>query len=100
MKPTSDQIHIGNYFGAVKPFFDLISADPTNEAYFMIVNMHALTTLHDPIVMRKNTIDFCRLYVALLRHYGLDESQICIFNQASISAHAQLGRILGCVTHM
>lgn len=66
----------------------------------MIVNMHALTTLHDPVAMKKNTIDFSRLYVALMRHHGLDESQICLFNQASIPAHAQLGRILSCITHM
>ena len=26
--------------------------------------------------------------------------QICIFNQASIPAHAQLGRVLSCITHM
>ncbi len=100
MKPTADQIHLGNYFWAVKPLFDLIAQDSQNEWFFMIANMHTLTTIHDGDIMRKNTIDFCRLYVALMRYYGLNEEQVCIFNQASIPAHAQLSRILSCVTHM
>ena len=50
--------------------------------------------------MHQQTIDFCRLYIALIRQYGLNVEQICIFNKASIPAHAQLSRILSCVTHM
>ena len=66
----------------------------------MIANMHALTTLHDPVVLKKNTIDFCRLYIALIRHYGLSMDQISIYNHALIPAHAQLSWTLSCVTHM
>lgn len=50
--------------------------------------------------MLDQTLSFGRLYVALMRAYGLDESQVTIFNQASIPAHAQLARILACLTHM
>lgn len=100
LKPTSDQIHIGNYFGAVEPLLKLIAQDNTNEWFFMIANMHTLTTIHDGDVMRKNTIDFSRLYIALMRYHGLTENQVVIFNQASIPAHAQLSWILSCVTHM
>lgn len=100
IKPTSTQIHIGNYFGAARPLFDLIAQDSQNEWFFMIANMHTLTTIHDGEVMREQTLNFARLYIALIRHYGLSEEQICIFNQASIPAHAQLSRILSCVTHM
>lgn len=66
----------------------------------MIANMHALTTMHDTAALRKNTIDFCRLYVALITFYGLDINQISIYNHAMIPAHAQLSWILSCVTHM
>lgn len=100
LKPTSTQIHIGNYFGAVKPLLDLIAKDSQNEWFFMIANMHALTTLHDPQAIRQNTIDFCRLYIALIRHYGLDMERIAIYNHGLIPAHAQLSWILSCVTHM
>lgn len=100
LKPTSDQIHIGNYFGAVQPLFRLIAQDSQNEWFFMIANMHTLTTVHDKSLMQQQTMNFCRLYIALIRQYGLSEDQICIFNQASIPAHAQLWWILSCITHM
>lgn len=100
IKPTSDQIHIWNYFWAVQPLLKLIAQDSQNEWFFMIANMHAMTTLHDADILKKNTIDFCRLYIALIRHYGLDMDQISIFNHALIPAHAQLSWILSCVTHM
>lgn len=100
IKPSSDQIHIGNYFWAVKPLLDLISQDSQNEWFFMIANMHTMTTVHDASVLRKNTIAFCRLYVALLKHYGSNLDQIAIYNPALIPAHAQLSWILSCVTHM
>jgi len=100
LKPTSDQIHIGNYFGAVLPLLKLIAQDSQNEWFFMIANMHTLTTIHDGSVMKKNTLDFCRLYITLMRYHGLSEQQVVIFNQASIPAHAQLSWILSCVTHM
>ena len=66
----------------------------------MIANMHTLTTVHDASVLKKNTIAFCRLYVALLKHYGSRLDQIAIYNPALIPAHAQLSWILSCVTHM
>lgn len=100
IKPSSDQIHIGNYFWAVKPLLDLIAQDSQNEWFFMIANMHTMTTVHDAAVLKKNTIAFCRLYVALLKHYGSDLNQIAIYNPALIPAHAQLSWILSCITHM
>jgi tryptophanyl-tRNA synthetase len=66
----------------------------------MIANMHTMTTVHDASVLKNNTIAFCRLYVALLKHYGSDLNQIAIYNPALIPAHAQLSWILSCVTHM
>lgn len=66
----------------------------------MIANMHTMTTLHDAAVLKSNTIAFCRLYVALLKHYGANLDQIAIYNPALIPAHAQLSWMLSCVTHM
>lgn len=100
IKPSSDQIHIWNYFGAVQPLLKLIAQDSQNEWFFMIANMHTMTTVHDASVLRTNTIAFCRLYVALLKHYGSNLDQIAIYNPALIPAHAQLSWILSCVTHM
>jgi len=100
LKPTSDQIHLGNYFGAVKPLFDLVSSDKDHKAFLMIANMHALTTLHDPVALRQNTLSFIKLYVALIQSYGLDIDRFVIYNPAYIPAHAQLAHILGCITHM
>ncbi len=40
----SGTLHIGNYFGAIRPH---IALHRDHEAYFFIVNYHAMTTLHD-----------------------------------------------------
>ena len=90
IKPTADQVHIGNYLGAIKPLCDLSKAHPDADTFFMIANMHALTQLHDPIALKTNTLSFVKLYIAILRYNNVDMSRFHIFNQSLIPAHAQL----------
>lgn len=66
----------------------------------MIATMHALTTLHDPEVLRSNIVRCAKMYLAMMRAYGLEDDDLIIFNQADIPGHAQLTRILQCITNM
>ena len=50
----SGALHIGNYFGAIRQYIDLQDG---NDAYYFIANLHALTTVRDPAVLRQNTLD-------------------------------------------
>lgn len=92
-KPTANQLHIWNYFWALKPIVDLQS-DPNNEIIMFIPNMHALTTWVDPESMKQNTINVLKSYIAI----WLDPNKVVFFKQSDVPAHAELNRVLWCLT--
>jgi tryptophanyl-tRNA synthetase len=85
----SGQLHIGNYFGALKPFLDLYEE---YESFLMVVDYHSLTTLKDPEALRRNIIDVIKDYVAA----GIDPAQALLFKQSDVSEHTELAWILEC----
>ncbi len=95
IKPTGD-IHVGNYFGAIKPIIDLWAKHPDSEIYLFIPSMHAFTTLHDPDRLRTNILNGMKMYLAM----GADPDRFMIYDQSYIAWHAQLTRVLQCLTHM
>lgn len=100
IKPTSNQIHIWNYFGAVKPLFDTLEEHPDATVYFMIASMHALTTVHDGEKIAQDTKAFVKLYLAMMRNAWLEDDALCIFSSPDIPGHAQLTRVIQCITNM
>jgi tryptophanyl-tRNA synthetase len=82
-------MHIGNYLGAVKQWVD--SQNP--EAFYCVVDLHALTLDIDPGTLREQTTD-C---VASLLAAGLDTEQCTLFVQSHVPYHAQLSWLLECV---
>jgi len=86
----SGQLHIGNYFGALKPFVDLYA---DYESYLMVVDYHALTTVRDPEVLRQNTIDVVKDYLAA----GVDPENAIIFKQSDVQEHTELAWIFECL---
>ncbi len=46
IKPTGEQIHLGNYFGAVKPMLDFVHTGEY-EIFMFVANLHAFTEFHD-----------------------------------------------------
>ena len=58
----SGELHIGNYFGAIRQH---IAFHDKHESYFFIVNYHALTTVRDAEALRRNTLDVAITYLAL-----------------------------------
>ncbi len=96
IKPTDSQIHLWNYFGAVKPMIDLSHQFPDAEFFLFLAIMHTLTALHDWNSIHNNSLNVLKIYMAC----GVDLNKFVIYNPADVPAHAQLSRILGCITHM
>ncbi len=86
----SGSLHIGNYFGALKPFVDLYQ---DYESFLMVVDYHALTSLKNPAVLRQNIIDVVKDYLAA----GVDPKKATIFKQSDVSEHTELAWIFECL---
>lgn len=87
---SSGQLHIGNYFGALKPFLDLYGQ---YESFLMVADYHALTTVRDPAVLRRNTLDVVADYLAV----GIDPKDVVFFRQSDVPAHTELAWIFECL---
>lgn len=87
---SSGDLHIGNYFGALKPFVDMYE---DYESFLMIADYHALTSLRDPEAMRRNTFNVVKDYLAA----GVDPEKAIIFRQSDNQDHTELGWVLDCM---
>tara|TARA_B100000745_G_scaffold294136_1_gene236760 strand:+ start:1163 stop:2101 length:939 start_codon:yes stop_codon:yes gene_type:complete len=87
---SSGDLHIGNYFGALKPFVDMYE---DYESFLMIADYHALTSLRDPQAMHRNTINVVKDYLAA----GVDPEKAVIFRQSDNQDHTELGWVLNCM---
>jgi tryptophanyl-tRNA synthetase len=79
-------MHIGNYVGAVKQWV----AGQNAEAFYCVVDLHALTLQIEPAVLHEQTIDA----VASLLAAGLDPEICTLFIQSHVPYHAQLAGLL------
>jgi len=89
LQPSGD-LHIGNYFGALKPFVDIYQE---YDSYLMVADYHALTSLRDPEQLRTNIINVVKDYLAV----GVDPQKTVIFRQSANPDHTELGWILNCM---
>lgn len=87
---SSGQLHIGNYFGALKPFVDMYEQ---YDSVLMVADYHALTSLKDPIQMRQNIIDVVKDYLAV----GVNPDTCVIFKQSDNQDHMELAWTLNCL---
>ena len=89
----SGKLHIGNYFGMMKPALDLQNH---GEAFLFIANYHALTTVTDPQLLRERSLD-----VALdLLACGLDTERTLLYRQSDIPEVTELTWLLSVITPM
>lgn len=86
----SGALHIGNYFGALKPAVELAK---DLDSMVMIADLHALTTLKDPAALKANIISGVKDYIGA----GLDPTEIIIFQQSQVQEHAELAWIFECL---
>ncbi|MEV4559337.1 tryptophan--tRNA ligase [Kitasatospora sp. NPDC049285] len=91
IQPTSGSFHLGNYLGAVRQWVDL---QKENDAFYMVVDLHAITVEQDPETLRNNT----RISAAQLLGAGLDPEHCTLFVQSQVPEHAQLAWVMNCLT--
>jgi len=92
VQPTGN-LHLGNYLGALKNF---VALQEKTECIFCVVDLHAITTFQDPKTLRNNILETTAGFLAT----GLDNKKSIIFNQSSVSGHAELAWILNCVARI
>lgn len=97
IQPTG-RFHWGNYFGAIRQYIDLQPGahQAADEAYYFIADLHALTTVRDPAVLRGFVRDAALDLVAL----GLDPDRAVLFVQSDVPEVTQLTWLLMTVTPM
>lgn len=90
IQPSGD-LTLGSYMGAIKNWVDMID---DYEAYYCIVDMHAITVRQVPADLRRRTMEQLAQYIAC----GLDPHKVTLFIQSHVPAHAELGWVLNCYT--
>ncbi|KUL36533.1 tryptophan--tRNA ligase [Streptomyces sp. NRRL F-4489] len=91
IQPTAGSFHLGNYLGAVRQW---VAMQESHDAFYMVVDLHAITVPQDPAELRRNT----RVAVAQLLAAGLDPERCTLFVQSHVPEHAQLAWVMNCVT--
>jgi tryptophanyl-tRNA synthetase len=91
IQPTADSFHLGNYLGAIRQW---VSLQETHDAFYCVVDLHAITVEHDPGLLRART----RIAAAQLLGAGLDPERCTLFVQSHVAEHAQLAWVLSCIT--
>ena len=91
IQPTADSFHIGNYLGALRSWVEL---QDTHEAFYTVVDQHAITVEYDPAELRQRTlVSFAQLLAC-----GVDPERSVLFVQSHVPEHAQLAWVLSCIT--
>ena len=88
----SGEVHIGNYLGMVKPFFEM--AKKAEKVYYFIADLHALTTVQKREDLQKNVENLVLSYLA----FGVDPKKVIFYRQSDIPQHTELQSILNNVT--
>lgn len=91
IQPTADAFHVGNFLGALREWVRL---QATHDAYYCVVDQHAITVDHDPEALRRRTYaSFAQLLAV-----GLDPHRSTVFVQSHVPEHSQLAWVLECQT--
>lgn len=92
VKPTG-RPHIGNYFGAMKQY---VALQNEYQSFVFVADLHALTTLHNPSELIRNTLDVAIDYLAI----GLDPNKTTLFKQSDVPQVTELTWIFNCISAM
>ncbi len=91
MQPSADSLQIGNYIGALLQWRDL---QDQYDAFFSVVDLHALTQPGDPAERREKTRRTAAQYIAA----GIEPSRSTLYVQSHVPAHAELQWVLSTLT--
>jgi tryptophanyl-tRNA synthetase len=89
----SGTVHIGNYFGAMRP---AIEAQEHGECFFFVADYHSMTAVFDPVERRRNTLEVALDWLAC----GLDPKKSVFWRQSDVPEVCELTWILGTLTPM
>ena len=92
VQPTGN-LHLGNYLGALKNF---VLLQKEMNCIYCVVDLHAITVFQKPNDLRNNVLETVASFLAA----GLNPDKSIIFNQSSVSGHAELAWILNCVSRI
>ena len=92
IQPSGD-LHLGNYLGAVRNW---VTDQNTHDAFFCVVDLHALTLGIDPAELRARTHDTALDLLAA----GLDPERCTLFVQSHVPEHTQMSWLLECTATM
>ncbi len=90
IKPTGDAT-FGNYSGGFRQY---VATQEQGDAFFCIVDLHAITVDYDPVDLRNLSYDLFSWLIAT----GLDPDRSTIFAQSHVTAHPEAAWLLGAVT--
>jgi tryptophanyl-tRNA synthetase len=91
IQPTAGSFQLGNYLGAVRQW---VSMQDGHDAFYCVVDLHAITVEQDPAELRSNTL----LAYAQLLAAGVDPDRATLFVQSHVPEHAQLAWVMQCIT--
>ena len=91
IQPTAGSFQLGNYLGAVRNW---VSLQDDHDAFYMVVDLHAITVEQDPVALRANI----QLAYAQIIAAGVDPSRSTLFVQSHVPEHAQLAWVMECQT--
>ena len=96
---ANNDLHIGNYFGAMMPIIDMARQHADEYTINMFVpDLHSFTTPIDHETLQRQTIDNARKYIAA--GLPLDHANVHLYRQSYIPAHSELTWILNCFAGM
>jgi tryptophanyl-tRNA synthetase len=87
----SGKLHIGNYFGMMRPALELAQ---TGEGFYFIADYHAMTSINDPKELREYSLDVALDFLAC----GLDPNRTVFYRQSDVPQVTELTWILSNVT--
>jgi tryptophanyl-tRNA synthetase len=87
----SGNLHIGNYIGAISQW---IKMQENSDAFFCIVDLHAITVPQDPKILKEKILEVAALYLAC----GIDPKKAHLFIQSENPDHPYLAWLLNCIT--
>lgn len=94
---ANNDLHIGNYFGAMLPMIDMAKTRSADYQINMFIpDLHSFTTPIDHSKLYEAILNNARVYVAA--GLPLDNDNIFLYRQSRISAHSELTWILDCFT--
>ncbi len=88
----SGRLTLGNYLGA---FRGMVASQDTAECFYGVSDLHAMTTPHDPRLLRDTIAEVTTLFLAV----GLDPDRAVLFRQSAVPAHRELAYLLECTAY-